>query len=526
MKIQSVSPIFLLIPCLVFFFSCAQVVAPTGGERDMLPPEIVASKPPNEKLNFDEEEIVLEFNEYVKLVKLKDELIVSPPLKYRLETEIKGKKLKLSFKDTLKENTTYVLNFGNAIVDITENNPIGNFQYVFSTGSEIDTFRVSGRVIDAFETKAKSGVLVMLYDVFEDSIPMKEVPNYIARTNAEGAYQLSNIKEGKYKVFVLNDENDNFLFDRADEEIAFDTLPLQVDKNIEKQNYYLFQEDREKQFVDKQIENGSYILFKMNKPFENLAFEGIDTNLNEILLYREIGLKRDSLSLWFKEMEERRINVVLDDSLDFRDSLGIVLDSNRIKLKLQFPQVDNYFQPTYINSSIPIKAVEQEGIHLWDADSNKLDFEFSETNSKLKWLLDFERKPGARYYLFIEPGVVSDIYGNKNDSIQKVFVLNEVEDFGKLMVKVDAETSHKQLIQLLDSEGKVLRQKEIKNNQVEFNYLKGGKYRLKLILDRNENGKWDTGEYLQKILPEETLLFDEPITIRANWDKEINWKIK
>ena len=154
---------FSLIFGVLLLSACAQVVAPTGGDRDLTPPEVMSLVPENQSLNFNANSFTLEFDEYVVLRKLKEQLLVSPPLKYSLESKTKGKNLIFTIKDTLKENTTYVFNFGNAIVDLNEGNPLSNFQYVFSTGPVIDSLSFSGKVVDAFDLTAEKDAVLLLY---------------------------------------------------------------------------------------------------------------------------------------------------------------------------------------------------------------------------------------------------------------------------------------------------------------------------------------------------------------------------
>jgi len=159
-------------------WSCAQRAALTGGEKDVLPPEIVAILPENQTLNFTSKEIVVEFNEFVRLSNLQNQLIVSPLMKETPEVMIKGKKMVVKLPDGLEPNTTYSLNFGDAIIDITENNPYPNYKYVFSTGDYIDSLSYSGKVLNAEDLSPKAAVFVMLYNQLADSVPLKQKPNY------------------------------------------------------------------------------------------------------------------------------------------------------------------------------------------------------------------------------------------------------------------------------------------------------------------------------------------------------------
>jgi len=213
-----------LLYCLTLLFllnGCANVVAPTGGPKDTTPPKILKTIPQPFTVNFNSKTVNFFFNEYVDLKEISNKLIVSPPLKHPPEFIMKGKSFTMKLNDTLLLNTTYTFNFTDAIHDITENNILDGFQYVVSTGDYVDSLSIKGNVKTAFDQKTEKGELVMLYDQDIDSLPYKEIPLYLSKTNDAGDYFIKNIREGRYKVFALKDGNSNYLYDAADEMIGF-----------------------------------------------------------------------------------------------------------------------------------------------------------------------------------------------------------------------------------------------------------------------------------------------------------------
>jgi hypothetical protein len=510
---------------IVLLGACAQVVAPTGGEKDILPPVVLEMKPNNESTNFEGNEIIIVFDEYVKLQKLKEELIVSPPLKYSLETKIKGKELHLKIKDTLKSNTTYVLNFGDAIVDVHENNALKNYSYVFATGEKIDTLSVSGRIINSFDAKVESGVLVMLYDSYEDSIPLKELPNYVGRTNKDGLYEIRNIKYGEYKIFVLKDENKNYLFDQVKEKIAFDTNLISITNPLLNKNFYLFEEDKEKQYISEQKEKGANVVLDFNRPFDSVLIKAIDTNINDVLLFQQFGKKKDSISLWFKEMDKGKLKVSVDDCLNYKDTITLKIDSAPNSIVFKMAARQNYFEKVRFSSRTPISKVIDSLITITTSDSLIIDFKIVYSENTHEFWFDFKMDQDSSYIVSILPNAILDIYKTGNDSIIKTIKVNGENDFGNLAITLSSSIYESKIIQLLDSKGDVLQSVSINHDLVTFKHLNPAKYRLKCLVDKNENGKWDTGNYLENILPERTILFNEEIAIRANWDKEIIWEL-
>lgn len=205
----------------LFLFACANMVSPAGGPRDETPPVVLRSTPPNFSPNFAGGEIRIYFDEFVELKEINQKLLISPPLEKQPEVKLRGRSVIIELDEELRTNTTYNFFFGDAIVDITEGNAIPNFQFVVSTGPFVDSLSIAGRVTEAFSLKPAEGVYVMLYDQVYDSIPYLERPVYLAKTDKEGRYSISNMREGEYKIFALQDVNSNFKYDLPNERIAF-----------------------------------------------------------------------------------------------------------------------------------------------------------------------------------------------------------------------------------------------------------------------------------------------------------------
>ena len=198
-------------------FSCAREMMPTGGKKDVKPPQIVQSVPPNGSANFTGNKFELKFNEFVVLDKINEQLLISPPVKENPDFRLKGKSLIVKFKNELKPNTTYSVYFGDAIVDLTEGNPIHSFTYLFSTGDHVDSLSMAGKVINAFDLKPADGVMVMLYrndndTIPFDSLPMRVPPYYLSKTDKQGNFQFSGLAGDNYLVFALKDLNNNYIF--------------------------------------------------------------------------------------------------------------------------------------------------------------------------------------------------------------------------------------------------------------------------------------------------------------------------
>ncbi len=210
----------LILPLL--FPRCANIIPPTGGPRDTIPPELVSSEPPNYSTRFTGTAIRIEFDEFIQLRNINQQFIITPPQLERPEFRVRGRNLLIDLDTELIPNTTYTLNFGEAIVDLNEGNVLTNFEFVFSTGDIIDSLYYSGIVLNAFNNEPEEGVVVMLYDNLHDSVPYRQMPLYARRTGKDGRFRLNNLRTDTFKVFALRDAGNNYLYDQPGEEaIAF-----------------------------------------------------------------------------------------------------------------------------------------------------------------------------------------------------------------------------------------------------------------------------------------------------------------
>jgi len=213
-------PILLFIAA--FCWNCAQQGSPSGGPRDEDPPRVLESEPANYSTRFSAKKIYITFDEFIVLDNVNQELVVSPPMEEKPEIKLRKKTIIIEFEETLKENTTYTFNFGSSIKDLHEGNKLLNFEYVFATGDVLDSLSVKGTLKFAEDlTVPEDPISIMLYDDLNDSVPLKDIPLYIGRSDDSGIFSVNNLRPDVYKVFALKDGNYNFLFDLPTEEIGF-----------------------------------------------------------------------------------------------------------------------------------------------------------------------------------------------------------------------------------------------------------------------------------------------------------------
>ncbi|MFW6257492.1 MAG: Ig-like domain-containing domain, partial [Prolixibacteraceae bacterium] len=190
---------------IIIVSSCANQGMPSGGPRDSIPPVLVSTSPRYKSLNFGGDEVRLTFNEFIIPDQVSEQLVISPPIEKRPTILMKSKTLIVRFPESLQDSMTYSLDFKNSVVDNNEQNPIEDLRFIFSTGDELDSLRVAGNVMNAFNMEPLENVLVLLHKNLHDSAVYTLLPDYIARTDEEGMYLFDNLDEGKYHVFSLND---------------------------------------------------------------------------------------------------------------------------------------------------------------------------------------------------------------------------------------------------------------------------------------------------------------------------------
>ena len=518
---------------LIVISGCANIVTPTGGEKDIIPPLTVQELPPNKSTNFNTGEISITFNEYIVLKDPLRQIIISPPIEPAPEYQIKKRTLIIKLPDNLRPKTTYTINFGNAIVDNTEGNILTSYQYVFSTGDLIDSLFVAGNVINAFTRDRLSGVTVMLYQQMDDSLPYKSRPAYFAISNESGFYRIANIGEGDYKLFAIKDENSNYIFDQPSELIGFKKNPVNP-LDTSTQNIAMFLNAPEKQkLINVFNDSPGKLVMVFNVPVDTVRYLPVKGDDLPAFQYQEYNLTRDTLVIWASDTTLDSLNfiVISDDT-----PLDTVLVPMKRKHKTlsDFPVSlnigrNNSLPPgdsLVITSSSPLVTLNKSFITLLkDSVTPQEIIINSFAEGKRSITIKFNSAENSTYYLIISPGAFTDLYGRRNDSIIQKINIKPIRDFGSLSLTINKKDTANLLLQILDFKNNLVRETEVTDSSMLFDFLDPGEYRLKIIVDENNNGQWDTGNYLKNIHPERVLYFEEAITIRANWFVDQTWNL-
>lgn len=522
--------IYFLISILLIN-GCAKRGSPTGGPKDSIPPVLVNANPKLNSTNFNEEEIRLTFDEWIKLDKVQDQLIISPPID-NSSYEIKPlsgvtKKVFIRFIDSLNSETTYTINFGNSIKDNNENNTLTFFNYTFSTGETLDSLYVKGLISDAFDREPSNYVSLQLYridSILEDSIVFKNKPTYISNTLDSASYKFQNVKEGKYLIIALKDLNNNYLFDPFFEKIGFidSLITLPKDSIID---FKLFKEETELVWDRPHFINSEKIGFGY---YGKLDIDKIELNskIPDSVSYTFLKEKEtDTLNLWLSRnsFDSLNFNLIEKDTIKlttvkFDRKRDTLIDSLRISSKTaNILHLKESFKLSY---NIPIYKIVDSLISIRNIDSLLISFKTRINKDEEELDIIFEVSPSDEYNINLYPNAIEDIRGNVNDTLSYKVITQTLEDYGNVYLDVVRNNDSKFILHLIDNNGDIIREyiNISQNSTYSFDLIRPGKYSFRLIEDLNENSKWDTGDYLKKIQPEPVYYYKDEIEVRANWD--------
>jgi hypothetical protein len=532
----------LLVFIMLLLSGCAQVVPPTGGPKDTVPPKPLSFQPENKSIHFNSHKILIKFNKYIQLKDINTQLVISPPLKYFPTTIIKrGKELELTLKDTLIDNSTYTFNFGNSICDITEANPIPNFHYVFSTGDHLDSLILSGQLIDAFSLDAQKDALVMLYANLNDSAIYKKLPTYLAHSDANGHYKIENIKSGTYRLVAISKSNGDYFYHPFGESIGFRTKPIDIEKN-DTANLSLFVEPESKLHLLKaRARERGRIMLAFNIPVDSLSIKLLNLPKGpDPYTLLQYSVTHDTVMYWINSPALDSLRMVISRNNKVIDTAAVYSIPQpvqtkkvvkpvplRINTNVHERQTDfDYHNSLTLQSDHPIiahdlskiKLVQRKDTVRFTLDTSKLPFSVA---IKANLISD------SAYQLFVPPGTFTELFGLVNDTLNIHFKIVEPTYFGSLKLTLKVKTSAFYVLQLLDDKGNVTHFDTLQSSKIiMYDALAPGNYRIRLIQDANHDGKWTPGNYLKGIQPEKVFYFPQTITIRSNWDLTQDWLVQ
>lgn len=514
----------------LWLYSCASTGNPTGGRKDEKPPVLdTLRSSANRSTNVRPRELQFYFDEFVEVKDPIKQVLVSPPLTYIPQVKHKGKKVTFTFddKEILRDNATYTINFGDAIVDFHEGNKLSNFSYVFSTGNVLDSLSIKGKVIHARTGEPQPDMVVFLYDNLTDSIVRKEKPIYFARPDKEGTFAFTNIKSDTFRLFAVKDENLNYKYDLENESIAFYDSLIMLTGTFAKE-----------------------ISLRASLPVPPLKMISANTKT-----YGKVNIlyntnPPEKVPYRISEKDVSHINEIAGDSINIFydttvDSFFVYLPDDTIKVKPKgrgdFVKKTKFKRVSSNNSSQmlpadtlvigfnqPISSIDTSRILIYDTIGQLDEVKYIRSSDFKQLKVVYPWVAGEKYSMEIDSGLIQSLYGRVNDSIGVDFTILRPNQTASLKVTLtDLDSTAHYIVRILREKSPVKEEKVHLKVKQEFTTqgLVPDRYNLEIFRDDNQNGKWDAADYWTRRQPEAYRLVKGD-KIRENRESEMiySWK--
>lgn len=579
--------------------SCARMGQPDGGWYDETPPRILGAAPADKGTNVKSQKISIFFDEFIQIENATEKVVVSPPQLETPEIVASGKRIRIELLDSLKPNTTYTIDFSDAITDNNEDNPLGNYTYSFSTGDAIDTLEVSGKVLQAKDLEPVKGILVGLYSDLSDTAFTTKPMLRVSRTDGSGRFVIKGVAPGTYRVYALQDADGNYLFNQKSEMLAFsqekivpsfkpdvrqdttwiDSLRI---KSIDRVGYTHFLPDDIVLRAFNEVMTDRYFLKAERREPESFTLfysyggempqvRGLNFQSDDAFII-ESTEKQDTITYWLKDtalvnQDTLRVELTyhmtdslgkLVEQIDTLDILSRISHEKRQKdlerereewqkkqdrAKKRGEPYDSIMPPKALAIGVkapseldpdknipftfntPLASVDTAAIHLYSKHDTlwyNAPLEFNHVRGR-EYELRGEWRPDIEYSLEIDSAAFVDIYGKVSPPFKQGFKVKSFDDYGTLLLNIPTMTDTTIVVQLLDAGDKII--KEVTTNQgvAEFYYVSPSTYYVRMYIDSNRNGEWDTGLYSANRQPETVCYFPKEIEIRAKWDFTETW---
>lgn len=517
------SHITLYLFFLLLLASCAQQLAPTGGARDTTPPVILKQSPENRSVKFNSKKIVIKFDEYITLNNNGDQIIISPPIEQKPVYTLKGKSLEIQLKSELRPNTTYTINFGNAIGDNKENNLLSGFTYVFSTGDALDSNFFAGEIKNAFTNKAEKDISIGVYpiDSFTDSTIYKKVPAYFIKSLDNGYFRIENLPAQSYRMVAYKDANKNLKYDK-NEELAYVSQTLSAKDSANRNlSLKLFKPDEypSGKIIDTfNRESGKYAFVVYKQPYFKVTSPRTDSVYSKLIksvgladtFYVFVPINNDTASTFYTAGSEQPI---------------IIQHKKKTKLpafQLQTIKAPELNDTITLSFSNPVATIDTSRIQL-KQDSIIIPYSWYKQDP-FTIRIYHPWKEQTRYALSVADSACRDIYNQYNKKEKLGFFSKSAKDYASLLLHIRSShtVNYPYIIQLTDIDEKTVYKSfsVTKPQDITLDFLIAGTYRVKMIHDVNSNGVWDNGDYFSGTQPEKVDYFTDNLQLKAYWDIE------
>lgn len=587
---------------IVLLAACARMGNPDGGWYDETPPKVVGASPEDKATGVKAKKVYINFDEFIKVDNPTENVVVSPPQIEMPEIKSQGKRIAVSLLDSLKPNTTYTIDFSDAISDNNEGNPMGNFTYCFSTGNVIDTLEVAGTVLAAENLEPVKGILVGLYDDMADSAFKTKPMLRVSRTDSRGHFVIKGVASGSYRVYALQDMDGNYSFNQRAEMLAFSTdtiIPtfkadvrqdtlwrdsLHIDL-IKQTDYTHFLPDNvclrafneivtDRFFLkSERTDPNRFSLFYSYGSDSLPKLRGLNFDINDSTFVVDTSEKLDTITYWLTDttlvntdtLEIERMHFVTDtlgQLVETVDTLQLIAKTSyekRMKEKLKemekwqkeqqkkkkkgqpydsIPPIEflkynmkgNSLDPdknVTFSFSAPLKTVDEAKMHLYSKppeDSLWYEEKFVfEKQKPLEYTLRAEWKPDYEYSLELDSIAFVDIYGLHSDKAKQGIKVKSLSSYATIMFTLQGMEGKNVVCQLLNSSDAPVKETRTNDGTAQFFFVNPGTYYLRMFVDENNNGIWDTGCYDEHRQPEPVYYYHEEIECKANWDFSETW---
>ena len=529
--------IYLVISFFLSFFSCATVKELQGGEKDKEPPKFLSSMPilGATKVSEKIKKIELFFDKKIILKDLK-KITISPPIEKAfdfLPKKLATKKLTIKPLIPLKSDTSYIINFGESIQDNTEGNKLSFFKYVFSTGEEVDSLVVEGILKDAYEDDIPKNALVGLYRIEEDQKEFdeqrlfKEKPYYLTKASKEGDYKLENIKKGRYQlVAYTSNMKSNLIYDPKNEKLGFLSAIFLLEEN-QVFSLSLSKELLPFKFNEVKKKGPGVLDFSFDGPFDNIEIKA-DKNIERSAIVQG----KDLIEYWYKfpSSSEYPSRIEFDIHKDgaFYEKVGVNLEKKPMDDKLEFSlkRKDEPIDPTssiWFFSQRPLYDIKEDKIKIYDEKNQLISFKLIKDELDAKKIgLNFSKLFDASYKVIFEQEAFEDILGAKNTELSFKIKAGKEGDFGSLFVELTKIPEHSFWLELLNKKKEVVYKSYGKQLNHKISYIIPGEYKLRLIIDENEDKKWNPSNFIER-KQAEPVYYSHIITVKALWDLNQRW---
>lgn len=516
---------------IAFLTGCAAVNAPEGGPRDEKKPLLVSTTPADKTTNFSGKIITLEFDEDVQPKDLNTELIITPNTGNTYNARSERKNIILEFNKPFEENTTYFLSFRNGIEDITEGNKAPEVTLSFSTGPNLDTASVSGKVVDYITQLPESNVTVAMYPENDTANIKTAKPYYFTKTNTDGSFQLRNIKNGNYKIYAHNDKNTNEIYDQENEKIGYLTELIKVNPKADSVIIKTVLLDTKKPFVVSTENSTDQNILVFNEGIQSITFQTIDQIPVEKKLLMNMDLTGKRLSVYPDNGKLPESIVAL--SVDSSGNKGVdtvkfaLINKPTIPAKLSFTVdkqelVSGVINNIKITFPVPVQVTGKSPFQFLEDTTRKLipaypkDYQLNANNTEM--VISYEPKALRTAELILDTTQILAVNGKPFQKQKHPMTITRRANTGSIAGKIKTNYQNYQ-VELLDEKNQVIkRDKNIRT--IKYDELQPGNYFIRVKIDENNDGKWSLGDKALKTSPEKIYLYPKPIAVRANWEIE------